>query len=318
LKKPISVGLVLTPDATLTPITVNGRMISYLDNQTLKSVSLDMRNSVISNDGTPLSIPEPYGDRDGNRTDSLRPRLIDYALTGYDADLRAYRMDHRDYDPAMKRFLTPDPLFLENPEKCIESPVECSLYGYSKGNPIRFVDPSGLAAGDVWLYHSDDSWISNAIVWAEQKVAGVSGQYSHAGLEIDSGRVYTATGSGANVIQAFSEAVNFGGPRQIDVYSHLNASQFNLAAAVQYAEQKTFQMPQMSIFSRHGTGQGANTYASYGVCSDATQKGLNSGGLETSNYGFFTTPNDFGKDSQFHYSHSFIDGQKVETYGPAH
>ena len=213
--------------------------------------------------------------------------------------------------------MTPDPFFLEHPEKCLDSRHECNLYGYAGGNPVSFVDPTGKAAGDVWLYHSTGDFVSNTIIKMES-LAGVPGPYSHAGLEINDGRVYTATGAGSSVIQSFNEAVNFGGPRQIDVYSHINSSNFNLDGAVRYAELKTFEMPQMSAFSGHGAGQGANTYLSYGVCSDATQRGLHSGGLDTGNYGFITTPNDFARDSNFQYSHSFVNGQKVETYGPAH
>jgi hypothetical protein len=48
--------------------------------------------------------------------------------------------------PANARWLTPDPLFLEHPENCIESPVECNPYVFSRNDPVNFVDPTGLAA----------------------------------------------------------------------------------------------------------------------------------------------------------------------------
>src|SRR5262245_21549172 len=52
-------------------------------------------------------------------------------------------MDVRDYDPHLSQFLTPDPLFFEDLDKCQSSPLQCSLYGYASGNPVNLVDPSG-------------------------------------------------------------------------------------------------------------------------------------------------------------------------------
>ena len=42
---------------------------------------------------------------------------LDYVEKGFDRDLGLVRMGVRDYDPYIGRFLTPDPLFLESPEK---------------------------------------------------------------------------------------------------------------------------------------------------------------------------------------------------------
>jgi RHS repeat-associated protein len=86
----------------------------------------------------------PYGEREGARTQYSKN--IEYVAQGYDEDLRAYRMDHRDYDPVLKRFMTPDSLFFEDPSKCVENGRECNLFSYAGGNPISHVDPSGKSS----------------------------------------------------------------------------------------------------------------------------------------------------------------------------
>jgi RHS repeat-associated protein len=70
--------------------------------------------------------------------------VLDYARHGRDADLGTVRMGARDYDPYLSQFWTPDPLFLEDLERCQGSPVECGLYGYAANDPLAYVDPSGL------------------------------------------------------------------------------------------------------------------------------------------------------------------------------
>ncbi|MBF0366487.1 MAG: RHS repeat-associated core domain-containing protein [Oligoflexia bacterium] len=84
---------------------------------------------------------DPYGER--KITDQTFSKINHYAQGSYDSDLGVVRLGHRFYDPAIGRFLTPDPLFLENPDRCVDSPVECNLYSYVGNNPISNVDPSG-------------------------------------------------------------------------------------------------------------------------------------------------------------------------------
>ncbi|MBF0300811.1 MAG: hypothetical protein HQK51_19030 [Oligoflexia bacterium] len=57
-----------------------------------------------------------------------------------DQEMPLFQMQKRFYDPKRGRFLSPDPLFLESPNRCIESPVECNLYSYAGNNPINKID----------------------------------------------------------------------------------------------------------------------------------------------------------------------------------
>jgi RHS repeat-associated protein len=122
------------------PIKIGGSAVAVVQAGALKLVPLDSRGSIVGNeDGTPL-IPSPFGDR------AQHPDLaaaIDYVQRGYDADLGVVRMGVRDYDPRISRFLTPDPLYLVQPDRCLKSPVDCSLYSYAVNDPQQYVDPSG-------------------------------------------------------------------------------------------------------------------------------------------------------------------------------
>ena len=51
----------------------------------------------------------------------------------------------RYYSAELGRFCSADPLFVGEPEECVGSPLECGLYGYALNNPLKFVDPTGLA-----------------------------------------------------------------------------------------------------------------------------------------------------------------------------
>src|SRR5204862_6814702 len=111
-----------------------------LDNGQFTALLTDSRGTPTAGpDGTP-SLASPYG----VRTSHLElAEVIDYTRLGWDPDLDVIRMGVRDYDPKLSQFLTPDPLYFEDLEKCQASPLQCALYGYAGGNPISFVDPIG-------------------------------------------------------------------------------------------------------------------------------------------------------------------------------
>lgn len=131
-------GISTTNFGPLIKIEAMGRLIGFASTDGFIQINTDKRGSHISS----IEMHSPYGAL--LKRDEKLMSVLDFAQGGYDADLLAVRFKNRFYDPILKKFLTPDSFFLENPEKCIGSPVECNLYSYAKNSPLNFVDPSGL------------------------------------------------------------------------------------------------------------------------------------------------------------------------------
>ena len=133
-------GLYLDATSLTEPVRVDGQLVGLLRNGVFRMVASDLRGTFLADeDGTPRFV-SPFGDR------SPHPDMaaaFDFVQKSYDADLGLIRMGVRDYDPSINRFLTPDPLFLEEPERCVGSPVECNLYVYAGANPVMYADPTG-------------------------------------------------------------------------------------------------------------------------------------------------------------------------------
>jgi RHS repeat-associated protein len=66
-----------------------------------------------------------------------------FAYTGreWDAEISLYYYRARYYDPSSARFISEDPINLAG---------GINMYAFVGGNPVRYVDPSGLAFGDYW------------------------------------------------------------------------------------------------------------------------------------------------------------------------
>ncbi|WP_224366958.1 RHS repeat-associated core domain-containing protein [Hyalangium versicolor] len=122
------------------PVRVDGQLVGLLKNGVFQLLSADQRGTVMADvDGTER-LASPFGDRAIHPTSAA---ALDYVEKAYDADLGMVRMGVRDYDPQINRFTTPDPVFLEDVEKCRASPVECNLYSYVRNRPLDLVDPTG-------------------------------------------------------------------------------------------------------------------------------------------------------------------------------
>ena len=70
-----------------------------------------------------------------------------YALTGreWDAETNLYYYRARYYDPSGGRFISEDPIRFQG---------GINLYAYANDNPVRFLDPWGLAPCDTMQYVS--------------------------------------------------------------------------------------------------------------------------------------------------------------------
>lgn len=87
------------------------------------------------------------------------------AFLGNEADVETGLVycQARYYDPRIGRFVTPDLVFLLNPEKVLASPSSLNLYAYAGNNPVKLVDREG-----AWW-----KWVVGALVIAALVVATI-------------------------------------------------------------------------------------------------------------------------------------------------
>ncbi len=136
-------GEYITATSVVTPLPIDHRVVGVIENGRFRMLATDPRGTNLADTNGTMKMPTPYGVR------AERPDLseaIDYAEKGFDPHLQLVRMGVRDYDPLLGRFTRPDPLFMENLDKCAKSPAECNLFGYAAGNPVMYVDPNGKDA----------------------------------------------------------------------------------------------------------------------------------------------------------------------------
>jgi RHS repeat-associated protein len=132
---------VLEATGLLMPLSVGGKTLGIVAAGKFAMLPVDGRGSAIGTADGAARLASPFGRR--AQASSPFAAALDYVKAGVDEDLGLVRMGVRDYDPVTHRFTTPDPLFLANPDKCVDSPVECNLYGYAQANPLDRWDPEG-------------------------------------------------------------------------------------------------------------------------------------------------------------------------------
>jgi RHS repeat-associated protein len=60
-----------------------------------------------------------------------------------DEETGFYQFRYRTYDPASAQWLSPDPLLLENPGRCADTPQACNPYSYAGNRPGEWTDQDG-------------------------------------------------------------------------------------------------------------------------------------------------------------------------------
>jgi RHS repeat-associated protein len=110
------------------------RAISDENGNIIKSTTYDSYGNVISDSNPEFSIP--FGFAGGLQ----------------DSDTRLIRFGFRDYDPALGRWTTRDPIGLNG---------GLNVYGYVLGNPVMYVDLYGLEVADVTIHPTSEKYIGN-------------------------------------------------------------------------------------------------------------------------------------------------------------
>ncbi|MGK3969872.1 RHS repeat-associated core domain-containing protein [Sorangium sp. So ce118] len=93
----------------------------------------------------------PSGELWADQTDSRFQNRQPYLFTGKELDLSTglYYYGARSYEPRLGVWLSPDPILDQYmrgaPNGGVYDPIHLGLYAYTRNNPLRFVDPTGLA-----------------------------------------------------------------------------------------------------------------------------------------------------------------------------
>lgn len=131
----------------------DSRRIAGYKDQRLSYIGSDHLSSeqavIGANDSIDLMLDrDPFGGKAASSGD-VTSRTYGFAGGVAEEDGWLTQFGARYYADAIGRFISPDAYFLESPERCVGSPVECNLYSYAKNNPLKYLDPTGLFVDEV-------------------------------------------------------------------------------------------------------------------------------------------------------------------------
>ncbi|BDU51683.1 RHS repeat domain-containing protein [Haliovirga abyssi] len=125
---------------------INGKNYGYLKNSHGDTLKLFDSSGTIKNNYE----YDKYGKELKIEEDIKNPFRYSGEYTDEESGLQYLRA--RYYSPEIRRFISRDTY-----KGDIKEPLSLNLYGYSKGNPIRYVDPSGHDAADIIYTFADFS-----------------------------------------------------------------------------------------------------------------------------------------------------------------
>jgi RHS repeat-associated protein len=131
---------VITIDVTTTQTIISNTLWYIADHLGGASLLLDREGQVVSE-----VAYYPYG----LTRYEMNGGEAHYRFTGKELDASGlYYYGARYYDALTGRFISVDPLYVDQPERGLENPQLLHLYAYAANNPIRYIDPNGLGIWD--------------------------------------------------------------------------------------------------------------------------------------------------------------------------
>jgi len=155
---------------------------------------------------------KPYGDEMDANTGRENPH-VGYTGKPHDSDTDLSYYGARYYDPAIGRFISPDPMMV-NPA----NPITFNRYAYASDNPYKYVDPNGkgvvtaLIGGAIGGYFGgkEHGFWGGVIGFGVGFVTGTVDPWA-SGMAAEAATGWLGAGAGAVAEYATSAAVNVAG-----------------------------------------------------------------------------------------------------------